>query len=367
MSQYLEFYRLFYFKNLLSMFVGVLPRFWPNPFAAALFTDAIVVVAITASIYVVPRAWRAWAFFFISTSVSILPVAIARGGGGEFFPTEARASTEILPFMAIAIAYIVNEFDAGRVRGSLKGSSIAVTTRVSVVVTAIVAMVATAFSDVQYENQWASVAIAKRLRVSVDALTASSDHTLLEHSFPEGVVHPFAIGNPYGRLSRLVRFHRPDVSLSNLAARLVSVVQQDGSMRVYERVGESTSVGPPQLQVKGGGAVIDEACIHIDGLHPATFAIEVPAALKSAKAVMLGVDWSSESRPIWLTPFSVSADGVVSDQARLPTGDSQFPSDEVIELAEHTAQVGFEVPVGNQVCVKALRVVEMKPSSRAEP
>jgi len=265
--------------------------------------------------------------------------------------------------MAIAIAYIVSEFDAGRVRGGLKWSSIAVITRVSAVVTAIVAMVATVFSDIQYENQWAAVAIAKRLRVSVDSLEASSDHTLLEHSLPEAVVLPFMIGNPYGRLSRFVRFHRPDVSVSNPAARFVSVVQQDGSMRVYERVGESTSIGAPQLRITGGGAMTDEVCIHIDGVHPATITIELPAALKSAKAVMLGVDWNSEVRPSWLTPFSISADGVVSNQARIPTRESQFPAEEVIELTEHTAHVGFEVPVGDQLCVKGLRVGEMKPSS----
>lgn len=73
------------------------------------------------------------------------------------------------------------------------------------------------------------------------------------------------------------------------------------------------------FELTGEGTKLEPSCVFIDGIHPAAVAASLPAALKSAQAIMIGVDWNSDIRPKWITPILIGFDGETIKQDSVPT------------------------------------------------
>jgi hypothetical protein len=352
--------------------VGLVPSVWPWPAATTGAAALLVASAALVVVLLLPRGWRALLFLAGSVLTSVLPVAIGRAGVPGL-ALQPRYGVEILPMVALTVALLGREWQAGRVRAwvARAAPSPAVANAGRAAGLAALAAVITVgiLSCLRFEETWSAgppgsaarplIVPARTFRRSLRALATGPGETLLDGLIPPALllVGPHDQYGAWTMLSGLVSSVRSDVSLGRLPAELVSVIDGGGSIQRY-RTGASATVPASALRFAGAGAHPPGAgrfCASGKQVQ-----IVAPAPSAAGAAVLVELVWAvppaRRPAPMWVAPIRIDKNGLQGRGALVPGSSAPLATAAVIAVDPGTAEVGFELPDGSDGCIEGLRV-----------
>ena len=345
--------------------LGILPQYWPNPTAMAAVADATLLELALWSLLVLSRAWRAWVFLLASAVLSVLPLAIGRGGAGEVFALEPRYGVELLPSVAIAFVLFGAEAQAGRLvrwASLLRRWSTGLWTMAGLMAVGSTALSLYSVDQLQTGWQGGAAARARRFRIGVQELSAGSDTAVLDGAVPPGIVGaPMWRNDSSATLSSVVRRVRDRVRFFDESRTEVESVDDEGRVHRQHRAAFTTFERDRLTVIAAEPNDADRARCG-DGT-PCGFIGVAGNETRGQQALLLEVVWRAHA-PEWALPARLlGADGPFARQTPVPASVSAFPTAAIVRLdgREAEAAVGFEVPSAALASVAAVRVATLTP------